>query len=161
MSHHACIARAYPRNSPEAAGRLVALALLANGEVKTKEWAVLQHLRVCEQLGLEEDAWQDILECLCTELPALNPARDTTVLDEALLAGWLGELDDPELQRRVLRLSTGVAQADGHVDPGESLVLRGMLQRWVLPEDEQAGVAPLLYGLDFQVVPRRALPATS
>jgi len=56
----------------------------------------------------------------------------------------------------VLQLCAAIAGADGFVEPGESAVLRGALANWLLSMDEQSWVEPLLYGLDFQVVPRRA-----
>ncbi|NML18328.1 TerB family tellurite resistance protein [Azohydromonas caseinilytica] len=158
MSRHTIASRAYPLNSPQAAGRLVALALIANGEIKAKEWAALSALRACEQLGLSDEHWHDLLDELCHDLLASPDAAGDCLVDAPLLACWLAEVDDPALQHRVMRLCAAVIGADGHVDPGESVVLRGMLAQWVLPQEEQAGVEPLLYGLDFQVQPRRPQP---
>ena len=38
-------------------------------------------------------------------------------------------------------------------------MLRSALQQWVLPMDEQARMEPMLYGLDFQVMPRKSRAA--
>lgn len=154
-------ARAYAPNSPHAAGRLVALALIANGEIKETEWAVLHGLRACEQLGLSQSEWHDIVAGLCEDLLAGAIPGGSCVIDQHTLDGWLAEVSDPELQHRVIRLCADVIAADGYVEHGESVVLRSALEQWVLPIDEQARMEPMLYGLDFQVVPRQARTAPS
>lgn len=53
-----------------------------------------------------------------------------------------------------VKLCAQVIEADGEVHPGESMLLRAALERWVLPMEDQECVEPLVYGLDFQVVPR-------
>lgn len=155
MSHEACTARRYETNSPQAAARIVALALIANGEIKAKEWAVIEGLQVPERLGLSGEDWLDVLEALCADVPRWTGAEGCLV-DLATLTQCLAEVDDPALQREVMRLCVAVIEADRHVDLGESIVMREMLAHWVLPEEEQASVEPLVYGLDFQVKPRHA-----
>ncbi|WP_157265573.1 TerB family tellurite resistance protein [Azohydromonas aeria] len=155
MSHQVSTVRRYATNSPQAAARLVALALIANGEIKTKEWAALHSLQAHERLGLSDEAWHDVLDTLCMDLLEAVKVAGDCLVDGPTLTRCLAEVDDPALQREVMRLCTAVIEADGHVDPGESLVLAEMLAHWALPAHEQAGVEPLLYGLDFQVQPRR------
>ncbi|WP_157265644.1 TerB family tellurite resistance protein [Azohydromonas aeria] len=153
-------ARAYAPNSPHAAGRLVALALIANGEIKETEWAVLHGLQACEQLGLSQGEWHDIVDGLCEDLLAGAIPGGSCVIDQHMLDDWLAEVSDPELQHRVIRLCADVIAADGYVEHGESVVLRCALERWVLPVEEQARMEPMLYGLDFQVVPRQSCAAS-
>lgn len=148
--------RAPASNSPKAAARLVALALIANGEIKPQEWATLHELHAREELGLSEQDWHEVLRDLCEELLQCSNGAGNCLVDADTLRRWLSDIDDPELQQRVMRLSAAVVGADGHVDAGECFVLRGMLAQWELTQQEQADVEPLLYGLDFQVLPRRA-----
>lgn len=160
MPHdHSPATRAPASNSPRAAARLVALALIANGEIKPQEWATLHALQAREELGLTGQDWHEVLRDLCQELLACTNEAGNCLVDAETLRRWLCDIDDPALQRRVMRLSAAVVGADGHVDAGESFVLRGMLAQWELPQQEQADVEPLLYGLDFQVLPRRAAAA--
>ena len=49
--------RSYPRNSPEAAARIVALVLVADGHVCRSEFDALNQLDATGQLGLDPDAF--------------------------------------------------------------------------------------------------------
>lgn len=149
--------RRYPRNSPQAAGRILATALLANGDIKVAEWQRLLETSAFERLGLHDLQWHSVMDDLCQDLmKAVQPGQDC-LIDDRTLRGWLDEIDDVRLQALVTELCAEVIQADSEVQPGESLVLRAALEQWVLPIEEQQRVEPLLYGLDFQVVPRRGL----
>ena len=68
MNKHSSSTRRYPRNSPQAAANFVALALISNGEVKPSEVAVLEAMRVHEQLGLTRLEWHDVVHELCIDL---------------------------------------------------------------------------------------------
>jgi len=149
--------RRYPRNSPQAAGRILATALLANGDIKDVEWQRLSDKKALERLGLHGPQWHVVLDELCQDLMSgVLPGRDC-LIDGPTLAAWLDEIDDVALQALVIKLCAQVVETDGEVHPSESVVLRTALERWVLPMDEQACVEPLVYGLDFQVLPRSGL----
>jgi uncharacterized tellurite resistance protein B-like protein len=155
MSKHSSSARRYPRNSPHAAGRIVALALIANGEVKPAEWAELESKQVHEQLGLSREQWHDVIGDLYIDLVGSATPLADCMVDTRMIELLLDDVDDLALRLRVLRLCTAVINADRQVDEGESAVLRAAVDRWELYPEELELVEPLLYGLDFQVVPRR------
>jgi hypothetical protein len=146
--------RSYPRNSPEAAARIVALALIANGRVQAVETAALDALRGHERLGLTRPRWHGVIQDLCADL--LGPARcgDDGCIPGEVLDRMLDEVDDDVLRRTVLRLSSAVVHADRQVEDGESIVLLAMIERWGLHPDDHALLEPMLYGVDFQVRPR-------
>lgn len=125
--------RAYPHNSPHAAGRLVALALISNGEINAAEWAKLCEIGAPAQLGLVGQEWHDIVDGLCKDLLATAPTRTSCMIDRNTMARWFGELDDRELQTLVILLSAELIFADGRVDPGESALLRVAIEQWGLP----------------------------
>jgi tellurite resistance protein len=147
----------YPSNSPQAAARIVALALIANSEVKTSEWAVLKSMRVHEHLGLTTEEWHEVVGDLYIDLVGSSTSLSDVLGDARLTRELLDHVDDPDLQRKVMRLCTGVINADGQVDEGESAFLLATLSQWELHPEEQELVEPLLYGLDFQVKHRRTL----
>jgi hypothetical protein len=60
--------RTYPRNSPEAAARLVALVLISDGHVCRSEVEALQQLRIEPELGLAPGAFAQVLHTLCEDL---------------------------------------------------------------------------------------------
>lgn len=146
--------RHYPRNSAEAAARIVALALIANGRIKAVETAALDALRAHERLGLTRPQWHGVIHDLCTDL--LGPARcgDEGCIPSELLDRMLDEVDDDATRRLVLRLCSAVVHADRQIDEGETYVLLAAVDRWGLHPDDQALLEPMLYGRDFQVRPR-------
>lgn len=148
--------RPYPRNSAEAAARIVALALIANGRIKTVETAALDALQAHERLGLTRPQWHGVIHDLCADL--LGPARCGAegCIPSELLDRLLDEVDDDTTRRLVLRLCSAVVHADRQIDDGESLVLLAAIERWGLHPDDQALLEPMLYGADFQVRPRGA-----
>ncbi|WP_284619328.1 TerB family tellurite resistance protein [Aquabacterium humicola] len=150
--------RPYSRNSPEAAARIVALALIANGRVEAAEVAVLDALQAAERLGLTRARWHGVINDLCADL--LGPARcgDEGRIPGDVLNRMLDEVDDQETRRLVLRLCSAVIQADRQIDDGESIVLLAAIERWGLHPDDHGLLEPLLYGADFEVRPRGRAP---
>ena len=57
---------------------------------------------------------------------------DVCPVDERTLAELMGEIDDPALRRKVLGLCIKLAEADGHVAEGESIVLVAAVEHWGL-----------------------------
>ena len=156
MQPFAPASRSYPRNSPQAAGRLIALALISDGEINAAEWDVLCDTGALAQVGLAGHEWHDIVDGLCHDMLATAPAGAMCRIESETMARWFAEVDDPQLQRLVIEVSAALIAADGHVDDGESVVLRSALEHWVLPADAQAEFEPMLYGLDFEVQARPA-----
>lgn len=146
--------RSYPRNSAEAAARLVALALIANGRIKAVETAALEALRSHERLRLTRPQWHGVIQDLCADL--LGPARcgDEICISDDLLDRMLDEVGDERKRRTVLHICSAVVHADCQVDDGESFVLLAMIERCGLHPDDHALLEPMLYGADFQVRPR-------
>jgi hypothetical protein len=124
--------RTYPRNSPEAAARIVALALTADGHVCSSEDRALDRLNVTRELGLAPGEFPGIVQALCEDrllAPAswADPACD---LDGDLLSTLMSEIDDPALRRKVMRLCLAVAVADDYLADGEIALLAAMLDAW-------------------------------
>jgi len=60
--------RTYPCNSPEAGAGIVALVLIADGNVCRSELDALDHLEAARELGLQPDAMPGIVQTLCEDL---------------------------------------------------------------------------------------------
>ena len=124
--------RSYLRNSPEAAARIVALLLIADGHVCRSEIETLKHLQLEQTLGLPEGGFGQVMHTLCEEL--LLGAQGTGSLmcsvDASTLAALMAEIDDATLQRTVLRLVDAAADADDHLADGESRVLEAARLHW-------------------------------
>lgn len=96
--------RHYPRNSPQAAGRILATALLANGDIKDVEWQRLADTQAFERLDLHGLQWHVVLDELCQDLmTGVRPGRDI-LIDGPTLAAWLDEIDNVALQALVISM---------------------------------------------------------
>jgi hypothetical protein len=124
--------RNYPRNSPQAAGRLVALGLMADGHVCSQELRTLERLGASARLGLPPDGLSALLHTLCEDLlaGAAGSAIGLGPLGDAELAALLSEVDDPALQREVLALLDAAARADGHLAEAENALLAAATRHW-------------------------------
>ena len=124
--------RSYPRDSPQAAARIVALALIADGHLSRAEVEALDCCNAREQLGIGANALQSVVHTLCEDLLATASGDWTAAcaVDAATMASLLDEVQDPVLRLKVLQLCLAAVTADGHVSDGESSVVRAALTRW-------------------------------
>jgi len=126
--------RSYPTNSPQAAARIVALTMLADGHLAKSELDVLERQGAHDQLGLDRETLQSVLHAFCEDL--LHSAHltwsDACRIDPRTLAQLMAEVDDPALRLKVLQLCLKVVQADDHVAEGETIVLGAAVEHWGL-----------------------------
>lgn len=136
--------RTYPQNSPHAAARVVALALLADGQLHRAELDMLERLGAHSQLGLARAELQEVIDTFFDDLPesVRQGWADMCLLNPRMIRQLLDEVDDPGLRVKVLRLCAALAEADGHVAEGESMVLMAAVEQWDLHRwMQQAGRA--------------------
>jgi hypothetical protein len=136
--------RNYPRNSPQAAARIVALTLLADGHIDRAEIEALDRVDTAQALGLSRHELEAVLKTFCEDL--LTAAHltwaDTCRIDADTLAQLMAEIDDPALQQRLLDLCLALAEADAHLADSEAIVLDAACLHWDrLPGRQQAPVA--------------------
>ena len=124
--------RSYPANSPEAAARIVALALVADGHVSLIEIDTLQRQDIACRLGLSAEAFREVLHGLCEDLLVQSPRvwNDTARIDPRLIGDLLDEVDDPGLCTELIHLCRTVVEADAHVADGEALMLSTAFVHW-------------------------------
>ena len=132
--------RSYPRNSPEAAARIVALVLISDGHVCSSEFDILKQLGAERELGLEPHLLPHIVHTLCEELLLGGYATGSLMdnVDDSTLASLMAEISDPALQRTVLRLSLAAARADGHLADGETVVVAAARHHWQLVDGQES-----------------------
>lgn len=137
--------RTYPRNSPEAAARIVALVLISDGHVCSSEFDVLEKLGAERELGLQPKLLPHIVHTLCEELLVGGCATGSLLanVDDSTLAALMAEVDEPALQRTVLRLALAAARADGHMADGEALVLQAARHHWRLTSGNEVEDGPV------------------
>lgn len=123
--------RSYPHNSPQAAARLVALAMLIDGHASRVEMQALESLGLPQRLGLSVEALSEVTQSLCEDLLGIaETAWAPTRLDEAQLAPLLAEISDPALRSTVLQACIVIAAADSQLHEAESMLLMSALRQW-------------------------------
>ena len=125
----------YPRNSPEAAARVVALILLADGHLGQAELDVLRRHDVAGRIGLSHLRLMRIVQTLRDDLEAAGdgPSRTVAQLSGPELGGMLDDIDDPHQRLALLQLGAVLSGADGHLADGEHQLLCTLAVHWDLP----------------------------
>jgi len=126
--------RSYPTNSPQAAARILALTVVADGDIGDAELQWLERLAVHERLGLARHELHALLDTFCEDLLSSDQLKwaDACPVDERTLADLMGEIQDPALRLKLLRLCVELVEVDAQVDDGESFVLVAAVEHWGL-----------------------------
>lgn len=127
--------RSYPTNSPEAMARLLAMTVVADGELDNCELERLKELQVFSMLGIDSEGFYRVLLDLCRDLAGGGSGEHVALLAPARLQQLAAELTDGELRRVVLSAMLVTAKADGEVSGGEQALLRFLLEQWQIPID--------------------------
>lgn len=125
--------RTYPTNSPQAAARVLAMALLADGHYSVTEIQALDRLKAPQRLGLGEAELKEVLDNFCQDLLVAHQGRWTGSfqrLDVGVRDLLLGEITDPELQHSLMNLCAEIAKSDGHLAEGEILMIDTLSGAW-------------------------------
>lgn len=129
--------RPYPTNSPQAAARLVALTLLADGQLNRTELGAIDRLGVHAKLGLDRAEMRTVIHQVCEDL--LDEAHlawtDSCRVTPRSLQMLMNEVDDPALRSTVLALCVELAHADGRVADGEVALLTAAVEHWGLQHE--------------------------
>ena len=129
--------RTYPQNSPLAAARIVALAMLADGSLCKQELDTFDRLNAHEQIGLDKEEFHAVVHTFCDDLLAAahSSGGDVCRVDSSTMAELMCEIDAPELRRKLISLCVAVAEADGQVADSEAIVLVAAVEHWGLQHE--------------------------
>lgn len=119
--------RNYPRDSPQAATRILALAMLADGHACSAELAVLERLQVHVELGLPRYELQAVMKDFCEDRLACASGLswlDACMMDGGPLEQMLQEVDESALRRKMMALCLSLVAADRQLTPQEALLLQ-------------------------------------
>lgn len=140
--------RSYSPNSPQAAARIVTLAMLADGHLSSRELNALDGTGAHRQLGLGRIELHNVIHEFCEDLLSAMHLNweEACRIDPHTLNQLLAEITDPELRRKLLRICLAVVQADAQVSEGEAFVLGAAVEQWGLHREMlaagQGGPAP-------------------
>jgi len=121
--------RSYSIDSPQAAGRILALMIIVDGNVAASELAALERSKILDQIGLDLAGFQRLLQDLCEDLHT-STLHGALQLDTALINDFLGEIADPHLRRSLLRAMWIISDADGWLADAEARLLTRASNVW-------------------------------
>jgi len=122
-------------SSREAAARVLALLVAANGRVDARELRMLDELDAYARLGVTREHFVDMAGIGAEGFGAEVGNSGWMPYDAAEeIDGLLNEVHDPSLRLLVCRLAAAVITADGCVSSGERAVYEHVLSRWHLTQ---------------------------
>jgi hypothetical protein len=133
--------RPYAPDSPEAMARLLALTLLSDGMLESRELENLRRADAFDRIGTDQSRFMRVLYDFCDDLTHRGPlaADGHFRLSPVAISRMLREVEDPGLQREVVRLMLEVIRADGRLAAAESMLFWEALDAWNLRLDEVVG----------------------
>ncbi len=121
--------RSYAINSPHAAGRILALTMVVDGNLSHSELVALDRTRILKYVTLDHDAFQQLLQELCDDL-LTGAVHGVVQLDSGLIDELLLEIDEPDLRRHLMQAMWNIADADGWLADGEAVLLARASVMW-------------------------------
>ncbi|WP_374409377.1 TerB family tellurite resistance protein [Hydrogenophaga sp.] len=125
--------KAYSVNSPEAAARVLAMAMLADGQYSMTEIRSLDRQNAPARLGLTPEAFKAVVDDFCQDLLVAGGGQWTGTVDPAVRDQLMGEIDDRALQDLILLQCETLMLADGHLADGEVELLDALSAAWRRP----------------------------
>ena len=121
--------RAYTVDSPHAAGRILALTMMIDGNLAGSELAALDRSKILEHIQIDQASFMQFLQDLCNDLATSTP-RGVITIDDALIDSLLEEIKSPELRRTLLRAMWCIVDADGWLADSEARLLTRASNAW-------------------------------
>lgn len=122
--------RHYKTDSASAAGRIVALCMVVDGNMAPSELQALQRSRLLEYIDIDIDTFHDLVGDLCQDMLSTSVKHEHVELDGATIDALLGEIHDPVLRRALLRAMWNIADADGVLADAEAKLLSRACAVW-------------------------------
>ena len=122
--------RHYETDSASAAGLLVALCMVVDGNMAPSELQALQRSRLLDYIDIDIDAFHDLVDDLCQDMLSTSVQHEHVVIDEPTIDALLGEIQNPALRRQLLRAMWNIADADGVLADAEAKLLARACAVW-------------------------------
>jgi len=130
--------RHYPTNSPEAIGRVLAIAMMADGAIDSSELAALEKKEIINKIGLDPERFDRMFYEYYEDL--LSSARRVPSgqleLDGATIGLLFDEIRDPELQKLALRSMLDIVNADRQLNGSEAVLVAQAFRHWQIERYE-------------------------
>lgn len=121
--------RSYPVNSAPAAGRILALTIISDGNFSPDELQSIGDSRILQHLELGELEFRQIVQELCNDL-SVTAHHGGARIEPSLIDPLLGEIVDSDLRRKLLQAMWRIADADCWLSDGEAVILSRAAVAW-------------------------------
>lgn len=121
--------RTYSVDSPQAAGRILALMMIVDGNLDSSELQALHSSKILEHIDLEPAAFQQLLQDLCDDM-LTSTVHGAIQLGHGVIDSLLEEIADPDLRRKLLQAMWKIADADDWLADGEAVLLARASAAW-------------------------------
>ncbi|MEX1166797.1 MAG: TerB family tellurite resistance protein [Hydrogenophaga sp.] len=124
--------RAYAIDSPQAAARLLAMALVADGHFALSELKALDRLETPQRLGISPAEMAAVIDTFCEDLQAIQRSSwgGSAHLDPLVRQHLLSEVRGAQRRAEVQALCAALVSADGCVSDGESELMDANAAAW-------------------------------
>ncbi len=126
--------RHYTPDSPQAAARLLALAILADGGLDVAELRVLDDYDIAGKLGLDKYLFDEVIKDFCFDLAQYSDREFAShlELDRETIGHLLRDIRNPGRQMELLRMMVDIVNADGSLAGGEAVLISEAMVVWGL-----------------------------
>jgi hypothetical protein len=124
--------RHYTTDSPEALGRAISIALMADGAIDSGEMKTLERQGIINRIGLDSGRFAKVFSDYCEDLliSANRLPNGQLELDSSTIGLLLDEIRDPVLQRKIVRAILDIVNADRCLTGGEAGLVAQALRHW-------------------------------
>ena len=137
--------RGYGPNSPRARGRLVAAAMLADGQLTPAELREISAGAMATTVGLEREQFMQVLFDLCEDIENTLKQNGQALLDKEVVDQLLSDVSSPAIRRSTLNAIRLAVSCDDSIGTDEAKFLRRATEAWDSPECSPKAVVASRY----------------
>jgi uncharacterized tellurite resistance protein B-like protein len=123
--------RPYPKNSPQAIARLLAMFMITDGNMDPRELDLLENVNIYDLIGLPRKQFAQVLVDYCDDISD-EAEQDGTIhlLDTDRIEFMLSEVTDHNKRILTCVLAMDISKSDGTISDPEIVLLRHMMKEW-------------------------------
>ncbi|MCD5327437.1 TerB family tellurite resistance protein [Chromobacterium piscinae] len=123
--------RNYSQNSPEAIARLLAVFMIADGNMDPRELELLEKLHVYHLINLPRKQFAQVLRDVCDDIS--DEASDDgsiKLLERERIDNLLSDVTDRRKRILTCVLAMDISKSDGTISDSEMALLSHMMKSW-------------------------------
>jgi hypothetical protein len=121
----------YPRNSPEAVARVVAMMMITDSSLDDRELGIMEELRIYDIIGISRSGFSQVVQDYCTDLIGTSGKNGhIRLIDKDRIDRIVDLIDDKKTRVQTCGMLLNIAKADGRLHETELAVFKYILDRW-------------------------------